>query len=69
MRKIYFLLLLLILFLLPIIAQAHPGRTNIVGCHVCRTNCKEWGFKEGAYHCHTEKIKIAKTEVRTEAKD
>jgi hypothetical protein len=34
-------------------AQAHPGRTDSNGCHVCRTNCTEvWGIPYGFYHRH-----------------
>lgn len=32
--------------------QAHPGRTDASGCHVCRTNCEKWGLSYGEYHCH-----------------
>ena len=31
---------------------AHPGRTDIYGCHRCRTNCWSWGLEYGEYHCH-----------------
>lgn len=34
---------------------AHPGNTDIRGCHTCRTNCSSWGLKNGEYHCHQQK--------------
>lgn len=68
-REIKLLLMVLILALiLPISANAHPGRTNASGCHTCKTNCKSWGLKKGEYHCHGEKVKKAKVEAKTKAK-
>jgi len=40
------------LTLAPLMAFAHPGRTDRKGCHTCRTNCAKWGLKTGQYHCH-----------------
>ncbi|MFD1905021.1 hypothetical protein ACFSQ7_14745 [Paenibacillus rhizoplanae] len=34
-------------FFLPVIAEAHPGRTDTNGGHYCRTNCAKWGAKAG----------------------
>ena len=31
---------------------AHPGRTDANGCHVCKTNCEQYGLSYGEYHCH-----------------
>lgn len=39
----------------PTVAFAHPGRTDSVGCHTCRTNCPNWGLSYGEYHCHRSK--------------
>lgn len=39
----------------PIIVFAHPGRTDSVGCHTCRTNCLNWGLSYDEYHCHRSK--------------
>ncbi len=44
-----------VLFLLPVSALAHPGRTDASGCHTCRTNCSKWGLSSGEYHCHRSK--------------
>ncbi|ETT45686.1 putative S-layer protein [Paenibacillus sp. FSL R7-269] len=41
-----------LLILLPVIANAHPGRTDSDGGHYCRTNCAKWGLKNGEYHYH-----------------
>ncbi len=40
---------------LPMLASAHPGRTDAYGCHTCRTNCSSWGLSSGEYHCHNAK--------------
>lgn len=40
---------------LPLLVFAHPGRTDSVGCHTCRTNCPSWGLSTGEYHCHNAK--------------
>lgn len=39
----------------PAVTFAHPGRTDSVGCHTCRTNCPNWGLSYGEYHCHRSK--------------
>ncbi len=39
----------------PTATLAHPGRTDSVGCHTCRTNCPNWGLFYGEYHCHRSK--------------
>lgn len=39
----------------PVVPQsvsAHPGGTDSLGCHTCRTNCPYWGLRYGQYHCH-----------------
>lgn len=67
--KIKFLIVfLLMVFILPFSALAHPGNTNASGCHTCKTNCHSWGLKDAEYHCHNEKIKTAKTEAKSTAK-
>lgn len=37
------------------LSSAHPGRTDFVGCHTCRTHCPNWGLFYGEYHCHRSK--------------
>ena len=37
-------------------ALAHPGRTNSLGCHSCRTNCTRWGLVTGQYHCRSSSL-------------
>jgi competence protein ComEC len=57
-----------IVLILPLDVSAHPGRTDIDGCHVCKTNCKQWDLKYGEYHCHVEKAKKARTEAPKHAR-
>ncbi|WP_198402139.1 MBL fold metallo-hydrolase [Paenibacillus crassostreae] len=42
----------ILLVMLPVIASAHPGKTDANGGHYCRTNCAKWGLKDGEYHYH-----------------
>lgn len=46
--------------LIAMTASAHSGGTDANGCHTVK--------KTGEYHCHTPKIKQAKTEARTSAR-
>lgn len=32
-------------------AATHPGYRDQMGCHVCESNCSEWGLEDGEYHC------------------
>lgn len=51
-KKIKRLITIMIVVLLPLYVEAHPGRTDSNGCHTCRTNCAKWGLRYGQYHCH-----------------
>lgn len=53
--KKYLPILMFIILLPGFFAFAHPGRTDISGCHTCRTNCSSWGLSTGEYHCHNAK--------------
>ncbi|MFA5128573.1 MAG: YHYH domain-containing protein [Patescibacteria group bacterium] len=55
----------IISLMIPSVVSAHPGRTDKNGCHVCRTNCSEWGLSDSEYHCHATKVK---TETKHYAK-
>lgn len=48
----YVSLLLLAMFLVPLTASAHPGGTDAVGGHYCRTNCEQYGLQTNEYHYH-----------------
>ena len=52
-KHVVYVILFLFLLLVPFInVSAHPGRTDVNGCHTCRTNCAKWGLSNGQYHCH-----------------
>ncbi|TFE31778.1 MBL fold metallo-hydrolase [Cohnella luojiensis] len=51
-RIILSVLMLSIIMLSTNVSMAHPGRTDANGGHTCRTNCAEWGLKDGEYHYH-----------------
>ncbi len=40
-------------------AGAHSGDTDETGCHICETNCEEWGLEDGEYHCHKPEISVS----------
>lgn len=44
--------IILCLVINPLSTYAHPGRTDIYGCHTCRTNCEKYGLRYNEYHCH-----------------
>ncbi len=55
-------------FLIPLSVLAHPGNTDSVGCHTCRTNCSKWGLSQGEYHCHRSKgVEQPKAPVKSSA--
>ena len=43
---------LIIMFLLPFSAIAHPGKTDYRGGHKCWKNCGQWELRGGEYHLH-----------------
>lgn len=45
-------------------AWAHPGNVTGDGCHYCRTNCAKWGEVEGERHCHRERTRSRRIEIR-----
>jgi len=51
-KLIFSIFMSILLVMLPVIASAHPGRTDANGGHYCRTNCAKWGLKTGEYHYH-----------------
>ncbi len=53
--RLVFLLSILFLSFPPLLSYAHPGRTDVSGCHTCRTNCPNWGLDYSEYHCHNAK--------------
>ena len=66
MKKFIFFIFIITL-LTPQISFAHPGRTDFKGGHTCKTNCKDWGLRDGEYHVHGTKTKEAKTEAKKTA--
>ena len=44
--------ILIILFMLPVMAEAHPGKTDRYGGHLCLKGCEEWGLFYKEYHLH-----------------
>jgi hypothetical protein len=56
MKTLTIITLILAVFFSSVTVQAHPGGTNSSGCHVCRTNCAQYGLRPGQYHCHNSSI-------------
>jgi len=72
MEQFFKLIIIFLVFwiILPTKVFAHPGRTDINGCHICKTNCASWGLKDGEYHRHDKiigSIKTARAEARRSA--
>lgn len=73
MKKYFFIIIIFSFVFLPLGIDAHPGRTDSVGCHTCRTNCENWGLSYEEYHCHQSKgvpqpiepVKSIKAEQKT----
>lgn len=42
----------------PFLVLAHPGDTDIYGCHYCWTNCGYWDLSYEQFHCHVPKETI-----------
>ena len=51
MKKRLILFLFIFIFSAGIVS-AHPGKTDMSGCHTCKTNCEEWNLNVNEYHCH-----------------
>lgn len=49
-KKIIYVFMLSMLFISNV--NAHPGRIDSNGCHICKTNCSKWGLENNEYHCH-----------------
>lgn len=43
---------------------AHPGNVAGDGCHYCRTNCAKWDEVAGERHCHRERTRSRRIEIR-----
>jgi hypothetical protein len=55
--------LALLIFLLPVLAWSHPGKTDSVGGHKCFKDCEKWELLFGEYHLHDKDgkaIRVAK---------
>jgi len=53
------------LFIIPVPALSHPGKTDRYGAHRCLRGCEEWGLLYGEYHTHDKdgkpiRINVAK---------
>jgi len=54
-----------VLLFFPLLATAHPGKTDSEGCHVCRTNCDKYGILYNERHCHSSGSASAAPEAVT----
>lgn len=64
-----FIFVVLIFLCIPVVVNAHPGRTDANGCHYCRTNCAKWGLSNGEYHCHNNSSSNTETIVKQKSSD
>lgn len=55
LKRNILLVIIMAMFILPIsLSEAHPGKTDANGGHICKTNCNKWGLKDGEYHIHRD---------------
>lgn len=53
----------LLIFIFPVLAWSHPGKTDSVGGHKCYKGCEKWELLFGEYHLHDKEgkpIRVAK---------
>lgn len=64
--------ILYVLFcLLPVVAMAHPGKTDRYGGHKCIKGCEEWKLYFNEYHLHDKDgkpIRVAQSRKKPKAK-
>ena len=66
------LLLALLLFIFPVLAWSHPGKTDSVGGHKCYKGCEKWELLFGEYHLHDKDgkpIRVAKKARKKQQSD
>ncbi|MEI6040491.1 MAG: hypothetical protein WCP93_04045 [Candidatus Berkelbacteria bacterium] len=71
MKNIFIFFLILSFLFVPINIWAHPGKLDVRGGHICKTNCDKWGVKAGEWHKHKdviETVKKAKFSTKTKTK-
>ncbi len=44
--------ILILMFLYPVLSDAHPGKTDHYGGHMCLKGCEEWKLFYKEYHLH-----------------
>jgi len=62
-RPMKTLFLTLLIFILPVPAWSHPGKTDYVGGHKCYKGCEKWELLFSEYHLHDKDgkpIRVAK---------
>lgn len=70
MKKIVLVVVILSFLVIPGFALAHPGKLDVRGGHICKTNCEKWGYKTGEWHQHEKatSAKNAKVQAKVKAK-
>jgi hypothetical protein len=56
-------LIFIALFIIPVHALSHPGKTDRYGAHQCLKGCEEWGLLYGEYHTHDKEGKPVRINV------
>jgi len=62
-RPMKTLFLALLIFIFPVLAWSHPGKTDSLGGHKCYKGCEKWELLFGEYHLHDKDgkpIRVAK---------
>ncbi len=62
-RTMKTLFLAILIFIFPVLAGSHPGKTDSIGGHKCFKGCEKWELLFGEYHTHDKDgkpVRVAK---------
>ncbi len=55
----------ILIFLYSVLSDAHPGKTDHYGGHMCLQGCEEWGLFYKEYHLHDKDWKPIRVSRKT----
>ena len=67
-RPMKTLFLALLIFIFPVLAWSHPGKTDSVGGHKCYKGCEKWELLFSEYHLHDKYGKPIRVVKKTKKK-
>lgn len=67
-RMMKTLLMALLIFIFPVLAWSHPGKTDSMGGHKCYKGCEKWELLFGEYHLHDKEGKPIRVSKKVKKK-